>query len=340
MFPSQRDKNNPDWRGSGKMSESFFAALYVTPRASGITQATSIGDFLNSLTRLNLTSESRVIIFGTVSNALVELFLDLLEDTVVIFSSEENVAEKERVFRVPREFFNLAFPWNPLLSSKCLVVVGTKGGVGKTTFTLMTAVSLALAGKRVLVVDTDPQSGLGNIVSLWTKSNAVFDTVQDTATKSRVTFHVLKQFTGGRETPFRILPTKELSLLSKSEWVIVDRPPLPDMSDAVVQTTHSERETYVAILAIPQKLSAEKAVTAANYTLALGYNPAIFVNAKGFSSGDVSRAIRYLKEHLQGVKISVFPPLRISEWEPTLSEYMMNELIGRNVLSEVLAVDI
>ena len=47
-------------------------------------------------------------------------------------------------------------------NAKRIVLFNHKGGVGKTTLTVNLAYALVEAGKRVLIVDTDPQCSLSS----------------------------------------------------------------------------------------------------------------------------------------------------------------------------------
>ena len=71
---------------------------------------------------------------------------------------------------------------------KIFCVANQKGGVGKTTTTLNLAAGLARLGKRVLVVDLDPQGNatMGSGVDKRTLETSVYDVLLESATIAEV----------------------------------------------------------------------------------------------------------------------------------------------------------
>src|ERR1051326_2284808 len=60
-----------------------------------------------------------------------------------------------------------------------IAVVNMKGGVGKTTTSVNLAIGMADRGKRVLLVDMDPQGNVAHSLKIKTSQNTIYDLMAD-----------------------------------------------------------------------------------------------------------------------------------------------------------------
>ena len=127
------------------------------------------------------------------------------------------------------------------MAKRIIAILNQKGGVGKTTTTINLAAYLAKAGKKVLVVDIDPQgnstSGLGLDKQALTSTlyDVLFSRAEAHKTTHKVTSHNLyllpsnPNLAGAEvelvEEPYRELKLKNVLDNLEYDYILIDCPP-------------------------------------------------------------------------------------------------------------------
>jgi chromosome partitioning protein len=153
-----------------------------------------------------------------------------------------------REYRIPREAIENRM--NRVASgTRIIAIANQKGGVAKTTSALNLAAGLAARGKRVLVVDLDPQGGSG--VSIGVATDSLNKTVYNVLINDEVGFPdiIMKTKFGfdlapsnidlaGAEIELKqllaseqVLKRKLEEILDDYDYVLLDCPPKPGHAD-------------------------------------------------------------------------------------------------------------
>lgn len=98
---------------------------------------------------------------------------------------EDDVVTTASVLNLPTQSFPEPAPLTDHGNAKIISVVNQKGGVGKTTTTINLGAALAELGRRVLLIDFDPQHSLSVGLNVSTREieGSIYDLMMDESTK-------------------------------------------------------------------------------------------------------------------------------------------------------------
>jgi chromosome partitioning protein len=127
-------------------------------------------------------------------------------------------------------------------SARVLAVANQKGGVGKTTTSINVAASLALAGRRVLLIDLDPQGNatMGSGIDKRSINPSIYDVLLGSAPLSAARCRTAAQYDltpanrelAGAEVELVDMPNRETRLKDalnevreQYDFILIDCPP-------------------------------------------------------------------------------------------------------------------
>ncbi len=98
---------------------------------------------------------------------------------------EDDVVTTSSVLNLPTPIFPDPSPISEHGNARIISVVNQKGGVGKTTTTINLGAALAELGRRVLLIDFDPQHSLSVGLNVSTREieGSIYDLMMDESTK-------------------------------------------------------------------------------------------------------------------------------------------------------------
>ena len=145
---------------------------------------------------------------------------------------------------------------------KVISFANRKGGVGKTTSALNVGAGLALAGKKVLLIDLDPQANLTQSLLKETPVNTIFTLVMQECSIDGAVFQVKKklflipcgttfarfekQFAGESDSQFILtdfLDALKAQYGQKFDYIIFDCP--PSLGLITINAFVASREVYI-----------------------------------------------------------------------------------------------